>query len=498
MLRLLLIACMMLTLPACTEDTPAPAAGYVTDTGQTSCYDAAGYAVACAAAPAGQDAHYQGRAFAFTDHGDGTVTDDNTGLRWERSPDFTRVGFAAAAERCAALELGGTTDWRLPTIKELFSIADFRGGLVGGDASISTPYLDEQYFEFVYPDAADEAYAGQYWSSTAYVQGPIVSTGQGVFGFNFSDGHIKAYPAGHAFGDPAAPEAAAAMYARCVSGAEGYGINAFVEHGDGTVSDDATGLMWQRADDGATRDWVEALAYCEALQLAGYDDWRLPNVKELQSVVDYDKPDWPAIDDVFVTTDAESWFWTSTTHGDNKAYAAYIAFGRAWGKSAQQSELADWHGAGAQRSDPKVGDPADYELCSVNACDEVRIDNYVRCVRGAAEPRAAADPVVFCAGAGDAACCGDATCDGAEDTTTCPQDCVPGGSNDGPVACATQADCEAPGACPPDAALGCACQETLDGTSACIPTCDTADDCPAPPGTALTCNDAGLCVPQGM
>ena len=76
------------------------------------------------------------------------------------------------------------------------------------------------------------------------------------------------------------------MYVR---GNAGYATNSFADNGDGTVTDTATGLMWQQADDGVARDWGEALAYAEDLTLAGHGDWRLPNAKELQSIVDYSR-----------------------------------------------------------------------------------------------------------------------------------------------------------------------------------------------------------------
>lgn len=57
-----------------------------------------------------------------------------------------------------------------------------------------------------------------------------------------------------------------------------------------TITDLSTGLMWMKGDSGesaGTLDWIEALDWCENLVHAGYDDWRLPNPKELHSLVDY-------------------------------------------------------------------------------------------------------------------------------------------------------------------------------------------------------------------
>ncbi len=81
----------------------------------------------------------------------------------------------------------------------------------------------------------------------------------------------------------------------------------FTDHGDGTVTDNCTGLTWQKEssdvnDDGNIDNsdrlsWCGALSYCLNLTFAGHADWRLPNVRELQSIVDYGSD--ASIDDVF-------------------------------------------------------------------------------------------------------------------------------------------------------------------------------------------------------
>jgi hypothetical protein len=107
----------------------------------------------------------------------------------------------------------------------------------------------------------------------------------------------------------------------------------FIENGDGTVTDACTGLMWQQdtADvnvDGQISDtdrvpWCLALDYCEGLTMAGHDDWRLPNVRELQSIVDYGRV-FPSIDPVFgAFSDA---YWTSTSFVDTPEVAWFVVF----------------------------------------------------------------------------------------------------------------------------------------------------------------------------
>jgi hypothetical protein len=112
----------------------------------------------------------------------------------------------------------------------------------------------------------------------------------------------------------------------------------FVDNGDGTVTDHCTGLMWQKdtADvngDGQfvnnNRDdasWCDALAYCENLSFAGHNDWRLPNVRELQGIVDYGRIN-PSIDPAFDAL--SSVYWSSTSYADNpdSAWVVYFGYG---------------------------------------------------------------------------------------------------------------------------------------------------------------------------
>jgi hypothetical protein len=141
-------------------------------------------------------------------------------------------------------------------------------------------------------------------------------------------------------------------------------------------------------------DWQEALAFCQNLTTAGYDDWRLPNAKELQSIVDYtrspDTTNSAAIDPLFnvtpITNEAGEGdypaYWSSTTHANfrNGSNAAYVNFGRSMGN--MNGNWLDVHGAGAQRSDPKSGDPTNWLTGHGPQGDAIRIYNYVRCTRG--------------------------------------------------------------------------------------------------------------------
>ncbi|MEN8226842.1 MAG: DUF1566 domain-containing protein [Bacteroidota bacterium] len=337
----------------------------------------------------GQDGNYRGFNAAYEDNGDGTVTDKITGLMWQQEMGV-KASFKIAKSSVPKMNLGGYTDWRLPTAKELYSLIRFTGKN-GGTPASSILFINSDYFIQPWGDTTSgERYIdAQTWSATEYV-GTTMNNDETVFGVNFVDGRIKGYP--KFIPGTSQPNE---MYFRMVRGNPSYGFNDFIDHSDGTISDLATGLMWQQADDGTPRDWEEALAYAETLEHAGHSDWRLPNAKEMQSIVDYSRaPDItgsPAIDPMFYCTEIDDpegnggqypYYWTGTTHLDGpdpESAAVYIAFGEAQGW--MQDQLMDLHGAGAQRSDPKSGDPGDYPSYWGPQGDVRYVYNYVRCVR---------------------------------------------------------------------------------------------------------------------
>jgi len=349
-----------LTQAATQPASSTPRTYSLVETGQGTCYDDSGEKISCPAegkAFYGQDAQFASAAFNFTDNGDGTVTDHVTGLIWQQTPPNSKYSWKDAQSYCDLLSLAGSDNWRTPSLKELFSISDFEAGW---------PYIDTDYFRTYTTYGQDKV--EQYWSNNYYRVGTDKAVKNSAFGVNHATGHIKAYPDG----SDISPMAGKCV--RCVQG-EDYLINDFVDNGDGTVSDRATGLMWMKDDSGKGLDWESALAYADNLSYAGYDDWRLPNVKELQSIVDYSGV-YPAIDQsYFNITDEDAYFWSSTSAYFNPAtpghyYAWYVAFGYAVGEDGKDS-----HGAGAVRFDGKGEDGPTGE-------DQERIFNYVRLVRG--------------------------------------------------------------------------------------------------------------------
>lgn len=393
-----------------TVSNPLVAKSYaIVDTGQTVCYDSAsGSVVACNGQ--GYDADYSGTQPNYTVSSDGlTVTDNVTGLIWQQSSDVESDGDldyddkllqADAANYCENLVLSGRSDWRLPSLKEMYSLILFSGidasGYQGTDTSVLTPFLDS-VFDWAFGDldhssSADRIIDAQYASSTIYVSTTFVNNAT-MFGVNFVDGRIKGYPLN-----------TKRFYVRCVTGNSNYGANDFVDNGDQTISDKATGLMWQK-NDSEPADWDLAVAQCEADTTGGHDDWRLPNAKELHSLLDYTRsPDThssAAINPVFNAssfTNEGGWldwgsYWTSTSHVDfsgNGSNAVNISFGEALGYMAPQ--MLDVHGAGAQRSDDKLNVSTEPGANSADLGfgtfyhkgpqgDVLRNNNKVRCVR---------------------------------------------------------------------------------------------------------------------
>ena len=190
---------------------------------------------------------------SFTDLGNGIITDNVTGLMWQKDTAPDNYTWREARAYCPALTLGGYTDWRLPTIEELSLLVD---------SSIPTPgpVINTAYF----PGTA----ASFYWSST-----PEASSLIRAWSVDFSTGHVMYDNKRHKF------------HVRAVRGATS--ASSFVDNGDGTITDTSTGLMWEKSTDKNTYNWIQAIAYCDNLTLGGHSDWRLPTRNELQSLVNY-------------------------------------------------------------------------------------------------------------------------------------------------------------------------------------------------------------------
>ncbi len=98
----------------------------------------------------------------------------------------------------------------------------------------------------------------------------------------------------------------------------------YTANNDGTVSDNVTLLMWQ-VDDSLARGWEDAITYCEESISADYSDWRLPNIKELESILD-DSLDSPAVDSTIFPNITASNYWSSTSNAADASGAWVVNF----------------------------------------------------------------------------------------------------------------------------------------------------------------------------
>lgn len=237
----------------------------------------------------------------YTDNGDGTVNHADTGLMWQKADDGLKKSWENACQYCDNLELAGYDDWRAPRIDELRTIIDYEVG---------APALNS-IFKVQYP-------MSDYWSSSTRVYNREDFGNPQDYGWfvNFSGGQVN-------FRDQILY-----AYTRCARGGPNWPfdpISNLVINDNNTVADNLTGLIWQRSDDGKTRTWNEAFSYCEALSLDGYDDWRMPKIEELQTIIDYTKYDPTISSEVFAIRDSNNMYYWSDTAGVNYKDTAWIA-----------------------------------------------------------------------------------------------------------------------------------------------------------------------------
>ncbi|MEI6886990.1 MAG: DUF1566 domain-containing protein [bacterium] len=396
-----------------TKKDPAKASTYsIVDTAQSSYWNSEGSEIIKPSQNEnfyGQDAEFQNNMPSYRDNGDGTITDNVTGLMWTQSLDLNGDGQINSLDKrtlpdaitsSKTLNVGGYSDWKIPTVKELYSLINFNG--VDGkiyDSTNAKPFIDTNYFKFGYGDtsAGERNIDAQVATQTIYVDKTFIGF-QTMFGVNFADGRIKGYPLTVSMTGITESK----FYIYYVRGNNSYGINDFSDNKDKTITDNATNLMWSKDDSGTGMNWEESLKWVQTKNsenYLGHSDWRLPNIKELQSIVDYSRSpsitNSASIDPIFNITKINNengvedygYFWSSTTHisvsdtGNlSTGYqSSYIPFGRGIGKMI--GIWMDVHGAGSQRSELKSGNASDYPDGFGPQGDAIRINNYVRLVR---------------------------------------------------------------------------------------------------------------------
>ena len=234
----------------------------------------------------------------YSPRDDGAVLDEVTGLMWQRSVDVgpgEGGGFVwpAAVSHCDALSLAGFEDWRLPTRLELVSLVDF---------TRSEPAID--------PVAFPDTPTTWTWSSSL-AKDPTNFAWYVNFFFGYTNTNDRVY----------------SEQVRCVRTADIVfsQSGARFELGTELVRDSRSGLTWQRGVSPERLSAAAADAYCQGLRLGNESGFRLPSMKELQTLVDERRLD-PAIDgDAFPSTPSEQ-FWTSSRWADGADQAWFVLF----------------------------------------------------------------------------------------------------------------------------------------------------------------------------
>jgi hypothetical protein len=207
---------------------------------------------------------------------DGLVHDKDNQYTWQQATDVFISNLNTNS-------FGGFSDWRLPTLKEL-------AFLFHRD---SYPPIDLNYFpNTIFTDFS----TSWYWTSTSFAYDSSRAWAIKYLIGYFSPANNKMY----------------SLHVRAVRGEKILDSpEGLIDNGNNTVTDTTTGLMWQQVPMSGTGVWENDLFYCETLELGTYKDWRLPNTKELVSIIDYGKYD-PAINSDFFPGPATS-FRSSTT-----------------------------------------------------------------------------------------------------------------------------------------------------------------------------------------
>ncbi|MBH1988939.1 MAG: DUF1566 domain-containing protein, partial [Myxococcaceae bacterium] len=234
----------------------------------------------------------------------GVITDQMTGLQWQKVGSAPAGNWTAAQAYCANLFESGFGDWRLPAHVELQTLVDYTMDCAGPSVDLNF-FPGAQTSSYYWSSDALQGYPGSAWwvsygSSGAYYAGLVCSQGYG-----------------------ACSSVPASGFARCVRPSladreiDRYTFNST------QVLDTVTGLIWQRTVSG-TYNWGAAQAYCAGLNLDGLI-WRLPNVKELSTLLDVRiASPGPTINTTAFPSTPQAGFWTSTPYSCASSSVAWL------------------------------------------------------------------------------------------------------------------------------------------------------------------------------
>ena len=197
---------------------------------------------------------------------DGSIHDRHNTYSWQNAQDVF-------IKQLNADNFGGVSNWRLPNREELQSLVNY---------GRYKPTIDTFYFP--------NTIVSNYWTSDS-----------AAFN-NYSYWYVYFY-----YGEVLFCPKSYNLSVRAVRGNRP--SHSFINTEDGTVTDTGTGLMWQYPGTSTEMTWEEALNYCENLSLAGHTDWRMPNIKELSTLVNTGRYN-PSF---YLSPESNSYYWSSTT-----------------------------------------------------------------------------------------------------------------------------------------------------------------------------------------
>lgn len=333
---------------------PALTKSYL-QTGQVECRDTQGRRMACAGS--GQDAEFADGVAWRPDSRfcmqDDSVLDMTTGLYWLRDAgygEFPRtwqeaLDFIAQMNREQVL---GKRDWRLPNRRELRSLISHQ---------TSRPALPEQH-------PFENLFHGWYWTSTTAAISPAhawyVDMGGGRMFYGGKDQSFMVWPVrGSAMHwlPVTGQRSCYDVHGTCIdcagSGQDG-AIQAGLswpeprfQAGENGIVDRLTGLCWHRSANLAQGElhWEQALAGIEALNSSGGPGaWRLPNINELETLVDCSRarPALAAAAGVFEPPGMVYWSSTTSMYEPDWAWALYLGKGAVGVGHKQQARFRAW------------------------------------------------------------------------------------------------------------------------------------------------------------
>lgn len=276
----------------------------------------------------------------FIDHRDGTITDSLTGLMWTKNANLLGQSktYQEALDYVSAMNAGdyqnfGYTDWRMPNIVEIESLINAEQSnnatWLNSYGFTNVPKEDPWWFDFYWLSGSGGAYTKVIW----LYDGRIIGTYKTYFGLlwpvrSARPGTIQLPKTGITWSEAEGDD-----------GDLQIGVDwpdpRFNDNRDGTVTDNLTGLIWTKSANlpNGRMTWQEALNYVASLngsQYLGHSDWRLPNRKELRSLVDHSKfgPPLPS-EHPFTNISGSSrgaGYWSSSTfaYDPSKAWGVWL------------------------------------------------------------------------------------------------------------------------------------------------------------------------------